>query len=235
MCRCHPDGLLLLLGLTLPFGLSVLFAIIVLLIAIIKQKLLTTATLRTTAARYYIIYVVFIVGWSLGLARTIMSLDMTVSIILDSLFIVSGSLLGLYIFLMYCLFVSDVKMIWKRLYYRLTCKNYQHHEMETPDHSKGDIPEDKPLPRPEKYLAAYSSAIGELKQLQYKNLSNKSVSPDNISQEVYRNNYRESSSDDSCVDLPVSKTELPRSPTIEEERLDSNEFDQPDPSEETEL
>ena len=177
-------------------------------------------------------------SWTIGLVRTVTSLDATTSIILEVLFIVTGSLLGLYLFLIYCLSALNVRMVWKRLYYRVTCQDYQSHKVpEKPEIACESIRRSTPggmsSPSEKQLHTSYSATVMELKKMNYSTLvTEKSVSPD---QEIHPNMYRESSEEGSCTDMPVAKSPSPIQETIAEEKLDSSAIDKPDPSEETEL
>ena len=217
---------------------------------------------RGTARRHLILFAIFVTGWVFGLLRTLPDLNTTAYIVFESLFIVTGALFGLYFFVLHCLLVYDVRVCFKRVFYKMTCREYSEHDDQDEGSRRGTM-------TPESFVLAKSLAEkgekrdpGNIEMTDYiysvpnkKRLSKEKekaaagyVQDSKTSyvhslkeiQEVKANLGRldselssPSRSEDFSTDLPVAK--FPSVAFASNEKLDSSAIDQPDPDEETEL
>lgn len=113
-----------LLMLVVPFALTV-FVVCILLIAILikKQKLLVTSEKKFSCLRFVIHCTLFAVSWILELI--VLQYDDSNNVALQVSHIVFSSLLGLYLLIIYCVFSSGARLIWKEAFLRLTYRRYE--------------------------------------------------------------------------------------------------------------
>lgn len=217
---------------------------------------------KGTARRHLILFGIFVVGWLFGLLKTLPNLHTTTYIIFESLFIITGALFGLHFFVLHCLLVYDVRVCFKRVFYKITCQEYA----EQDDHDESGSR--RGTMTPESFVLAKSLAEkgekkepGNIEMTDYiysvpdKKRSSKEKEKmgsyvkdsrtgyvhslkeiQNVKANLGRLDSELSSpsrSEDLSTDLPVAK--FPSVAFASNEKLDSSAIDQPDPDEETEL
>lgn len=132
--------------------------------------------------------------------------------------------------------MHEVRIAFKRLFYKLTCQRYE----------EQDNVEGSPVARKEKEITSSQQQpiqSIELKDSNYQKQQNRlsrqpRISLQEIVQVKQNIHFKSlSSSDDESTDLPVAKeTSLEDDGVfVSKDNFDSSQFDQPDPSEETEL
>ena len=136
---CRPDGLLFYISLLIPFALIVIAIFImnsVIIIILLKQRLLTKSERKPQLLRSILLVLLFTLGWGFGLAKSFAT-D-TYAIMFECLFLLFGALLGIYIFLIYCVMSNMVRTkVWKQWFYKATCRDYEEHD---PGHMEHDTP-----------------------------------------------------------------------------------------------
>lgn len=113
---CHPDGYLLYLGLAVPLAVSVLLQFVLLLVnsvvVLCHKGQFYDHNDSPYILRLILINVIFAIGWSFGLAQVLIS-DELFQVVFKSLFIAFGSMLGVYVLIIYGLLNSTVYSTWR--------------------------------------------------------------------------------------------------------------------------
>ncbi|XP_019853400.1 PREDICTED: hemicentin-1-like [Amphimedon queenslandica] len=261
---CRPDKITAVMSLILPLSFASIIAVALGILMLIRWFITrgedsTGKRPRGTARRHLILFGIFVAGWLFGLLRTLPDLQTTTYIIFESLFIITGALFGLHFFVLHCLLVYEVRVCFKRVFYKITCQEYTEQDDE-PGSRRGTM-------TPESFVLAKSLAEkkdpGNIEMTDHiysvpnKKRSAKEKQKEKTSgyvkdnrtgyvhslkeiQDVKANLGRLDSelssparSEDSGTDLPVAK--FPSVAFASNEKLDSSAIDQPDPDEETEL
>ena len=247
---CRPDGLLFYISLAIPFALTVIAIFImnsIIIIILLKQRLLTKSERTPQPFRSILLTLLFTLGWAFGLA-TSFATD-TYAIIFECLFLLFGALLGIYIFLIYCVMSNMVRTkVWKQWFYKATCRDYEEHD---PSNMENDTPINQ------KKLNDKLKPVLEFTEIHYgpsADFHSPTEFPENgmtttqmdmdideiiLTEQTITSDSVSSHSDSShnSRDLPVAKYEFERSTEIlnKEYRFDSSSLDPPDPNEETAL
>lgn len=247
------------MGLVLPLGFAVVIATTLSILMLIRWILTKDDSKlkrpRGTARRHLVIFVIFAIGWVFGLVRTVPGLSTNAYVVLEVLFIVTGSLLGFYFFIIHCLLVYEVRVAFKKVFYRMTCQDYEEQEPEDDDDDaprKSTVtPDSLVIGRPPSGMKGkediemndYIYSVPIKKQdrgVEFSNNSRRGRHHHSLKeiQEVKVNLGRldsdlSSPARSEDTDLPVAK--FPSVAFVSTEKLDSSAIDQPDPDEETEL
>ena len=133
---CRPDGLLFYISLLIPFGLMVIAIFImnsIIIIILLKQRLLTKSERTPQLLRSILLALLFTLGWAFGLAKSFAT-D-TYAILFECLFLLFGALLGIYIFLIYCVMSNMVRTkVWKKWFEKATCCDCKEHDPGNMEH-----------------------------------------------------------------------------------------------------
>ena len=133
---CRPDGLLFYISLLIPFGLMVIAIFImnsIIIIILLKQRLLTKSERTPQLLRCILLALLFTLGWAFGLAKSFAT-D-TYAILFECLFLLFGALLGIYIFLIYCVMSNMVRTkVWKKWFEKATCCDCKEHDPGNMEH-----------------------------------------------------------------------------------------------------
>ena len=134
-CSCRPVEIPFYVGMLAPFVLLVLLNCVQLLaITITLRKTLMKSQARLHFLQSCLVLFLFAVGWALGLAMT--GLSGVAADALGICFIVVGGLLGLYVFLIYCVVSPIVRNIWKEWFVALSPTHYKKYESSFRSHKR---------------------------------------------------------------------------------------------------
>lgn len=112
---CHPDDILFYLGLAAPLAVSVLLQFLLLLansvVVLCHKGQYYDHNNSPYIIRLGCVNIIFAIGWSFGFAQVFVS-DELMQVIFKSLFIVFGSMLGVYVLVIYGLLNSAAYKAW---------------------------------------------------------------------------------------------------------------------------
>ena len=126
-CSCHPVEIPFYIGILVPFAvLTLLNCIQQLVIAVTLRQKVKNSQAWLHFLQSCLVSLLFAVGWIFGLAMA--RLSGIAADILDALFIATGGLLGLYVFVLYCVISPIVRKVWKEWFMNGSHTCYKKHE-----------------------------------------------------------------------------------------------------------
>ena len=111
-CSCRPIGVPFYVGMAVPFILAMIGSWILLIaVTIAVRQTVKNSQQWIPFLQSSSVSVLYGVGWSLGLAMT--GVTGTAATVLGVFFIATGGLLGVYVFLIYCVLSPTVRNVWR--------------------------------------------------------------------------------------------------------------------------
>ena len=111
---CHPSGLLFHIALVLPFAVILTAELILLigkLVILSKEGLITDSEKSPAILKLFVLVLLFGFGWTFGLVE--METDGVVQVVFKSLFLLFGSMLGIYALMIYGILCKAVRSTWR--------------------------------------------------------------------------------------------------------------------------